>query len=145
MIEQTIANWHDHLRGKFEGGLDALLHDDCVFYSPVVFTPQRGKEITKMYLNAAGATLGGDEPRPGAQAGSGDEKKGFRYTKEVLAGNQAILEFETEMGGKYINGVDIITCDDDGKIVEFKVMVRPLQAINLLHQQMARMLEKMKG
>lgn len=147
MIEKTIANWHASIRGEFEGGLDALLHDDCVFYSPVVFTPQRGKEMTKLYLNAAGATFSGGEAKPDAvsELAKNEKKGGFRYTKEVLLGNHAVLEFETEMEGKYINGVDIITCDDDGKIIEFKVMVRPLQAINLLHQQMARMLEKMKS
>ena len=147
MIEKTIDDWHSFMRGQLPGGLDTLLHDDCTFYSPVVFTPQRGKEVTKLYLSAAGATLGdnpdlGKKPTPTADDG---EKKGFRYTKKVLAGNMAVLEFETEMEGKYINGVDIITCDDDGKIIEFKVMVRPLQAINLLHKQMAAMLEKMKS
>lgn len=149
MIEKTIADWHACIRGQLNGGLDALLHDDCIFYSPVVFTPQRGKEMTKLYLNAAGATFSGDDAATtdGVAALDSDTKKkgGFRYTKEVLLGNHAVLEFETEMEGKYINGVDIITCNDEGKIVEFKVMVRPLQAINLLHQQMARMLEKMKG
>lgn len=147
MIEKCIADWHAHVRGQLPGGLDTLLHDDCVFYSPVVFTPQRGKEITKLYLNAAGATLGDDDAKPGTFTSdkAEGEKKGFRYTREVLSGNHAVLEFETEMEGKYINGVDMITCDDEGKIVEFKVLVRPLQAINLLHQQMARMLEKMKS
>ena len=66
-------------------------------------------------------------------------------TKEVVAGNTAVLEFERTSGGKYINGVDIITCDDDGKIIEFKVMIRPLQAINMMHAQMKAMLDKMKG
>jgi len=144
MIEKTIADWHAHLRGKLPGGLDSLLHDDCVFYSPVVFTPQRGKDMTRLYLDAAASTFDAGEPETKV-GGSGEEKKGFRYTKEVLRGNQAVLEFETEMEGKYVNGVDIITCDDEGKIVEFKVMIRPLQAVNLLHRQMARMLEKMKG
>lgn len=148
MIEQTIENWHKCIRGQLEGGLDAILHDDCVFYSPVVFTPQRGKELTKMYLNAAGATFGGDEPTKTAglsSATSGSDENGFRYVKEVMSGNHAVLEFETQMGGKYVNGIDMITCDDDGKIVEFKVMIRPLQAINLLHQKMAAMLAQMKS
>ena len=148
MIEKTIADWHAHLRGKLPGGLDALLHDDCVFYSPVVFTPQRGKEITKLYLNAAGATLGDDDGPAGstpAETRGDSAKKGFRYTKEILCGHHAVLEFETELEGKYVNGIDMITCDDRGRIIEFKVLVRPLQAINLLHQQMARMLESMKG
>ena len=54
-----------------------------------------------------------------------------------------MLEFETEVDGKYANGVDIITCDDDGMIVEFKVMMRPLQAINAVHAQMKAMLEQL--
>ena len=142
MIEQCIENWHRLIRGQYPGGLDELLADDVVFYSPVVYTPQKGKEITKLYLNAAGNTFGGGDTGVGAANISGSK---FHYTKEVLAGNQAVLEFETEMEGKYVNGVDIITCNDEGKIVEFRVMVRPLQAVNLLHQQMAAMLEKMKG
>ncbi|MEM7410042.1 MAG: nuclear transport factor 2 family protein [Myxococcota bacterium] len=137
MIDQTIENWHAHIAGKFPGGLDELLADDVVFYSPVVFTPQKGKDITKLYLGAAGNTLGGGDA-------SGGSTGAFRYTKEILSGNHAMLEFETEMNGKHVNGVDIITCNDDGKIIEFKVLIRPLQAVNAVHQQMASMLEKMK-
>jgi hypothetical protein len=140
MIEKVIADWHRNLRGELPGGLDALLADDCVFYSPIVFSPQKGKEITKMYLNAAGATFGGGQ-KSGKGKAVGDA---FAYSKEILHGNHAMLEFETEVGGKYVNGVDIITCNDEGKIVEFKVMIRPLQAVNLMHQQMAAMLEKLK-
>ncbi|MAG30997.1 MAG: hypothetical protein CL908_08915 [Deltaproteobacteria bacterium] len=143
MIEETIANWHALIRGQYPGGLDELLADDVVFYSPIVFTPQKGKEVTKLYLNAAGATFGG-EGKAEPKAPELSESK-FQYTKEVLAGNHAVLEFETEVAGKYVNGVDIITCNDEGKIVEFRVMVRPLQAINLMHAQMKAMLEKMQG
>ena len=142
MIEKTIENWHRNIRGEFPGGLDELLADDCVFYSPIVYSPQQGKEISKLYLQAAGATFSG-EGKPGAKASKGLPST-FRYTKQVMAGDQAILEFETEMEGKYINGVDIIRCNDEGKIVEFRVMVRPLQAVNLLHKKMAAMLERMK-
>jgi len=144
MIQKTIGNWHRHLRGDLPGGLDALLAEDVVFYSPVVFTPQKGREITKAYLNAAYDTFDGD-----ANAASGDsaddERKGFRYVKQVLAGRTAVLEFETEMDGKYVNGVDIITSDDEGRIVEFKVMIRPLQAVNTVHAQMAAMLKRMQA
>lgn len=139
MIEQTIKHWHKVIAGD-AAVLDDLLADDVIFYSPVVFTPQKGKEITKLYLRAAGNTLGGGKP----VTSDGSQGK-FRYTKEILSGNQAVLEFETEMDGKYVNGVDIITCDDEGRIVEFKVMIRPLQAIQTIHAQMARMLETMKG
>lgn len=143
MIEKTIENWHRHIRGELPGGLDELLADDVVFYSPIVFSPQKGKEITKLYLNAAGATLGGDGSD--GLSGAALAKSPFRYTKEVLCGNHAVLEFETTSAGKYVNGVDIITVNAEGRISEFKVMIRPLQAVNLLHQQMAAMLKKMQG
>ena len=81
-----------------------------------------------MYLEAAVATFGGK----------------LRYVGEVMSGNVAVLEFEAEIDGKYVNGVDIITCDDDGKIVEFKVMIRPLQAINAVHDAMRAMLEQLR-
>lgn len=146
IIETTIEKWHNHLRGQHPGGLDDLLADDVVFLSPVVFTPQKGKEITKTYLNAAFATFDGAESvQTGEQKEGSKETDGFHYTKRVLAGNHAVLEFETQMNGKYINGVDIITCNDEGKIVEFKVMIRPLQAVNAMHQQMAAMLKSMQG
>lgn len=142
MIEKTIENWHRTIRGEFPGGLDELLADDCVFYSPIVFTPQKGKAISKMYLQAAGSTFSGAEPGRALEEGVPESK--FRYIKQVMSGNHAVLEFETHVDGKYVNGIDMITCDDAGRIVEFKVMIRPLQAVNLLHQKMAAMLEKMK-
>jgi hypothetical protein len=142
VIEKTIELWHAHLRGELEGGLDELLADDCTFYSPIVFTPQEGKELTKLYLNAAGNSLGGDDA-PKGKGGAGGGK--FRYVKEIVQGDSAMLEFETTVGGKYVNGIDIITCNEEGKICEFKVMVRPLQAINLVHANMKAMLEKMQA
>ena len=125
MIDDVIARWHRYLEGELAGGLDELLADDVVFYSPVVYTPQRGKLVTAQYLEAATRTLGG-----GA----------FQYTKQVLSGATAVLEFETSVEGKYVNGVDIITCDDTGRIVEFRVMMRPLQGIQAVHEQMGRRL-----
>ena len=145
-ISSCIDRWHRHLRGDLPGGFDAILHEDCVFLSPIVFTPQVGREITKLYLTAAGGTLGGD-PDIGSNAGTPGTGTpgtgGFQYTKTILQGHYAMLEFETTIEGKYVNGVDIITCDDDGMITEFKVMARPLQAINLLHAQMKAMLERL--
>ena len=126
------------------GDLDAILHQDCVFLSPIVFTPQHGREITKLYLTAAGGTLGGNASTV-TEALDTPNSDGFRYVKEILQGHHAVLEFETTVEGKYANGVDIITCDDDAKIVEFKVMMRPLQAINAVHAQMRAMLEQLEG
>jgi SnoaL-like domain len=142
-IDQVVEKWHEHLRGRLPGGLDELLDDDVVFYSPIVYTPQEGKAITKLYLQAAGQTLPGDKAE---SDGRKDDPPGrFRYTKIVTTGDTAVLEFETTVDGKYVNGVDIMRCNDAGRIVEFRVMIRPLQAINLVHQQMAATLERMKG
>ena len=144
-IETCIANWHRHLRGELPGGLDAILHEDCTFLSPIVFTPQQGRDITKLYLTAAGSTLGGDDGDVAEAISAGSSAGGFRYVKEILQGHHAMLEFETTVEGKYANGVDIITCDDDAMITEFKVMMRPLQAINAVHAQMKAMLDELAG
>jgi hypothetical protein len=143
MIERLIEKWDAHLRGELAGGLDELLDDDVVFYSPIVYTPQRGKAITTLYLQAAGQTLPGDAAASASPSGDA-ANGGFRYTKRVLGDDTAVLEFETTVDGKYVNGVDIIRCNDAGRIVEFRVMIRPLQAINLVHRQMAETLERMK-
>ena len=145
MIEQVVEQWHAYVRGETPDALDQLLDDDVVFYSPIVYTPQVGKAVTKLYLQAAGQTLPGDSPTstPGGKSGDGKDR-GFRYTKTVLAGDTAVLEFETTVEGKYVNGVDIIRGNDQGRIVEFRVMIRPLQAINLVHRQMGEALERIK-
>ncbi len=147
VIEQVIERWHTHLRGQLEGGLDALLADDVVFYSPVVFTPQRGKAITKLYLEAAASAFPG-ESDPGTSGDAppeeGERLGAFRYTKKVLDGDTAVLEFETTMEGKYVNGIDMIRCDDEGRIVEFRVMIRPLQAVEAVHRSMQATLERMQ-
>jgi hypothetical protein len=147
-IERCLEHWHEFLRSGDPDLLDDLLDDDCVFVSPIVFTPQQGKEITKLYLTAAGNTLGGNaDASPAAPAAPAADASGwdgkFRYVRKVRDGNDAVLEFETTMAGKYVNGVDLITCNDEGRIVEFKVMIRPLQAVNLVHEQMKAMLERL--
>ena len=129
MIEQVIEKWHGFVTGATTQGLEELLADDVEFFSPIVFTPQRGKEVTALYLTAASHTLG---------------KGGFRYTKELLSGDVAMLEFETTLDGKYVNGIDIIRVDEAGLIVEFRVMIRPLQAVNAVHAAMGAMLAAMQ-
>ena len=151
MIEHVIDQWHRHMKGELPGGLDQLLDDDVVFYSPIVFTPQRGKAITALYLQAATVALPGDPNSgtvPDETAGASSSRAGggaFHYTKKVLDGNTAVLEFETSIDGKYVNGVDIIRCNDAGRIIEFRVMIRPLQAVNVVHAQMASTLEMMQS
>jgi len=129
MIQDTVAAWHKLLKTKDAAGLDDILADNVVFYSPVVHTPQAGKPITTLYLTAALHVFVNDS---------------FKYLREVVSGNNAVLEFTTVIDGITVNGVDMLTWNADGKITEFKVMVRPLKAINLIHRMMADMLEKMK-
>lgn len=127
MMPVVIQAWHDVVRNRDVAALERLLADDVVFHSPVVFTPQAGKALTTMYLKAAMQVLGGP---------------GFRYVREVWSDTDAVLEFENEIDGVRLNGIDLIRWNAHGQIVDFKVMVRPLKAINLLHQKMGEMLQK---
>ena len=152
-LDAVVHKWHEFLRGERPDALEELLDDDVVFYSPIVFSPQKGKAVTALYLFAATQALPGDVPDPdgpgeageaGARA-DGIPGRSFRYTKQVLSGDTAVLEFETTIDGLYVNGVDIIRCDGEGRIVEFRVMIRPLQAVNLVHRQMAAMLDALRS
>lgn len=127
----NLAKWQEFIEsGSDPQVLSEILHDDAVFHSPVVHTPQRGKPIVMAYLTAAGATLGNDS---------------FAYVREIDGGQDVMLEFTTEMDGIHVNGVDIIRFDQDGKITDFKVMVRPLKAVQKVWDMMAAQLEQMKG
>lgn len=121
-----VATWHQLLATRNVQGLDALLAPDAVFHSPVVHKPQVGRPITKMYLAAAFAVFGHES---------------FHYVRELRGERDAVLEFELELDGIQINGVDMIRWNDDGQITDFKVMLRPLKAVNLIHQKMAAMLQ----
>lgn len=124
---KALTLWHGIARTRDASGLRELLAENVVFYSPVVHTPQIGKEITAKYLSAAVHVFGNDS---------------FKYMREVVAENDAVLEFETEIDGMFVNGVDMIKWNDESKIVEFKVMIRPLKAVNLIHQKMGEMLQR---
>ena len=121
----ALDKWHAYMETGSADDLSALLADDVVFESPVVHTPQRGKEITLKYLLSAGKVLGGP---------------GFKYIGEWHAERSAILEFQNEIDGIKINGIDMIWWNEDDLITRFKVMVRPLKAVNLLHQMMGALL-----
>lgn len=125
-----IHRWHEMVRARSPRGLDTLLADGAVFHSPVVHTPQVGKAITAKYLTAAFFVFFNDT---------------FRYVREVRSGHDAILEFEVTLDDIAINGVDMIRCNDAGQITDFKVMIRPLKAINHIHQKMAAMLASGKA
>jgi hypothetical protein len=120
-----VDTWHELIRSGDSSGLDRLLADDAVFVSPIVHAPQRGKALAKAYLMAAITVF---------------LNPSFRYVREIVGPSDAMLEFETQIDGVLVNGVDIIKWNAAGKIVEFKVMIRPLKAINLIHERMAAML-----
>lgn len=144
-IERCLEGWHRYLRREAGVDLDDLLHEDVTFWSPIVFSPQQGREITKLYLTAAAGTLGGSDSPSESEGADESESGKFRYVRTVRQGNDAVLEFETTMDGLYVNGVDLITCDDDARIVDFKVMIRPLKAIDAVHAQMRAMLETLQS
>ncbi|MCA1452910.1 nuclear transport factor 2 family protein [Bradyrhizobium sp. BRP22] len=125
-----LDKWYAYMKYHDRAALWDLLHPDAVFESPVVHTPQRGRDITFKYLSSAEKVLGG---------------AGFVYRGEWRSDNGVVLEFENEIDGIKINGVDIITFDAEGRITHFKVMVRPLKAVNLLHQLMGEELLRQQG
>ncbi len=126
-----LTAWHAYMAGGGDAqALKDLLAEDAVFHSPVVHTPQEGRDKVFAYLHAASHVLGGDD---------------FRYLREIVDGDQAMLEFQSQLDDIQINGVDIIRWNDEGKIKDFKVMVRPLKAINKVWEKMAAMLAEQAG
>lgn len=126
-----LARWHAYMdQGSDPALLADLLAEDAVFHSPVVHTPQAGKVVVMAYLLAAAEVLGNDS---------------FRYVRELVDGDEVMLEFVTEIDGIAINGVDIMRFNADGTIADFKVMVRPLKAINKVWEMMGAQLAAAKG
>ena len=126
MAHSVLDTWHELVQTRNARGLRDLLADDVVFHSPVVHTPQAGKAVTTQYLAAAFQVF---------------FNASFRYVREVVGPHDAVLEFQVEIEGITVNGVDMIRWNDEGRITDFKVMIRPLKAINLIHQKMAAMLQ----
>lgn len=127
MSPHPVDRWHDLVTTRDARGLQTWLADDAVFLSPVVHTPQRGKAITAAYLGAAFQVFFSDK---------------FRYVRELRGPNDAMLEFETEIDGIAVNGVDLMKWNEAGQVTEFKVMLRPLKAVQLIHERMGAMLAK---
>lgn len=124
---QGIAAWHAYMHSHGDAGLlGALVAEEAVFHSPVVHTPQVGKAKVMLYLLAAAQVLGNDS---------------FVYVREMIDGDNALLEFTATIDGIHVNGIDLIRFDTDGKIIDFKVMVRPLKAVNKLWEMMGAQLQ----
>ena len=130
MTSDPIEAWHSIVKKRDAQALDEILADEAVFHSPVVHTPQVGKPITKKYLTAAFHVFFNES---------------FRYVRELQGNRDAVLEFEVKLDEITVNGVDMIKWNDAGKITEFKVMLRPLKAVNLIHQKMAQALQAGAG
>ena len=127
MTVNALEIWHEIALEKNPHRLDEILTEDCVFLSPVVHTPQAGRELVKFYLSGAMMVF----------------NDSFVYVKEIVTSEYAVLEFVCDVDGIEVNGVDIMSFAEDGRISEFKVMVRPLKAVNMLHAKMREMLEQM--
>ena len=122
----ALDSWHDSIRNGDTSALETLIADDAVFHSPVVHTPQVGKAIVVKYLTAAAMVLMNDS---------------FHYVREMVQDHEALLEFQATIDDIVINGIDHIRWNENNQIVEFKVWVRPLKAIQKLHQVMAKQLD----
>ena len=130
MMNEPISKWHEVVKNRDYNLLTEILHNDVIFYSPVVYSPQRGKDITLKYLAAASEVF---------------NSSNFQYIKEINNQNFASLEFTLTIDDTEINGIDLISWDDNGLITEFKVFIRPLQGVNLIHKLMQQMLENFKN
>ena len=126
--KNLIHKWHEVIESDDLEMLDEIIADDAVFSSPVVFKPMQGKEITMMYLHAAGQSFNMEK---------------FKYTKEIHDDMNSVLEFETYIDDISVNGVDMIEWNEDGKICNFKVMIRPFKAVQKVQEKMIEALESL--
>jgi hypothetical protein len=129
-MNNTLEIWHQAIKERNTNLLDTILADEVVLHSPIVHNLIEGKKMVTFYLMAAFHTFVTPE---------------FTYVRELFDESNAILEFTTEIDGIFVNGVDMISWNEEGKIIDFKVMVRPLKAINLIHEKMKMMLEMQKS
>jgi hypothetical protein len=133
MIEPVVETWHRFAAGERPEALEDLLADDVVFYSPIVYTPQRGKDVTTMYLRA-----------PPRQCPATLSTARFTIRSRSSPATSPCSSSRRPSAANTSTGVDIIRCDDTGGIVEFRVMIRPLRAVNAVHEQMRAMLVSMQ-
>ncbi len=128
-MKSPLESWHQIVTNGETTILKEILDKEVAFFSPIVFKPQKGKAITTAYLKAAVNVFA---------------NSGFHYVKEMISEGEVILEFNAEIDGVLIDGVDIITWNEQGKITEFKVMIRPLRAIEKVGEKMKEQLEEMR-
>jgi hypothetical protein len=120
-VPAALAAWHHVVEQQDPALLEELVAEGCVFRSPAVHTPQEGKALTMAYLSAAMVVLGPT----------------LSYRHEWYDDASAVLEFTAEVGGLAVHGVDMVRWDDEDRLVEFTVMVRPFKGLTALMEQMA--------
>ena len=125
MTPPVIERWLAFIESGHSDELDEMLAEDAVFYSPAVFTPQRGREKAAAYLRAADKLFSGNN---------------FRYMGKWFGPHSAVLEFTAELDGLTVEGIDMIWWNDEDKIVSVKVMIRPLKALQALVPKMGELL-----
>ena len=129
-MNNGLHTWYEFIQTRDLNKLDEFLADDVILYSPVVFTPIEGKFFVKMYLMAAEQIIANDQ---------------FEYVRELSSENDAFLEFKTTIDGITVEGVDMIRFNEQGQVQSLKVMLRPLKAVNKVHEKMGEFLEKMNS
>ncbi|MET3960802.1 hypothetical protein ABIE44_000736 [Marmoricola sp. OAE513] len=122
--EIGLQRWHDVVESRDAAALPAMITEDAVFHSPAVHTPQKGRDTVCAYLGAALVVLGPE----------------LRYSDTWKNENDAVLRFHTVVDGKQVEGIDMITWNDEGLITDFTVMVRPFQALEVVIAAMGKQL-----
>lgn len=117
-----MQEFRDAVEAKDDVAMERTLADDVVFHSPVAVTPYEGRHVTAAILRAARRIMGPD----------------FRYVRQISSddGRDHALVFRTTLNGKELGGCDLLHLDDEGRIDEFTVMVRPLSAAQALNEAM---------
>lgn len=124
-IEPVMQQWHAMIASQDLSGLPALLHPDAVFRSPMAFKPYAGAPVVAMILNTVIKVF-----------------EDFTYHRELVSadGLNVVLEFSAKVAGRELKGIDMVRFNEQGQIVEFEVMVRPMSGLQALGDEMGKRL-----
>ena len=122
-MASAVDLWHQCVENA---SLDPeMMTEDVVFHSPYVYTPIKGKINVSRYLEAAGMVF---------------LNSNFRYIEEIIGDKQACLVFEVTINDLYVNGVDYLIWNDQQKLTEIRVFIRPFEALNEIKEFMVKYL-----
>ena len=123
VVAESMKRWHTMIDTRDLSALSNLLSDDVVFRSPMAHTPYPSAPVVAMILSTVINVF-----------------ENFRYHRDFASvdGKNVVLEFSAEVGGKELKGIDMIQFDEQGKIVEFEVMIRPMSGLQALGEEMGR-------